>query len=439
MKKKVIVSLISAFTAFLLVFGILFIPIPKGTLEDGGTRDYVALTYRIVKWNRIQGYERYEKTRVYFGADRKKSISELWLMEMNNVEYSFIAVITEIYEGGVLVESVESEGAITKGEKITFGTSNLEKLDIKVGSVVRITYTGGIMESYPGQIFAKSWELADVSNAYTDFWLEKSDANKSDVNLFNDITITEIYSNCFFAEPVIPMPYKIKLNGVISDNWCVGDTVICTYDNVYFDSKTSRIEVDLISIEASDFELDPGVCYKPVIYLYPEEEMNVSVKLDIDGGLTCTYPKYTESWEVTAFPDGSLKDKNGKTYNYLYWEGKTSANFEIADGFCIKGEDTAVFLEHALEKLGLNRREANEFIVFWLPLMEQNPYNVISFNTEIYNKAAKLDIYPIPDTVIRVFMTWKSSDEYVELQTWELTAPERKGFTAVEWGGTQIK
>ena len=45
----------------------------------------------------------------------------------------------------------------------------------------------------------------------------------------------------------------------------------------------------------------------------------------------------------------------------------------MTEGFCVKGEDTAAFLEDALSKLGLNRKEANEFIVYWLPLMEQNP------------------------------------------------------------------
>ena len=32
---------------------LLFIPIPHGIAEDGGTRDYISLTYRLVNWNRI--------------------------------------------------------------------------------------------------------------------------------------------------------------------------------------------------------------------------------------------------------------------------------------------------------------------------------------------------------------------------------------------------
>ncbi|MBQ3182411.1 MAG: hypothetical protein IJB57_01970 [Clostridia bacterium] len=178
---------------------------------------------------------------------------------------------------------------------------------------------------------------------------------------------------------------------------------------------------------------------KPVIYLYPEEETEVSVKLKLDGEITCTYPKYDNVWSVTASPDGTLTDAEGQSYNYLYWEGITNVEYDLSKGFCIKGEDTADFLEDALEKLGLNRREANEFIVYWLPLMEHNPYNVISFQTDIYTDAAKLTVTPEPNTLIRVFMAWQGSDEYISLPEQELTAPSRKGFTVVEWGGAELK
>ena len=177
---------------------------------------------------------------------------------------------------------------------------------------------------------------------------------------------------------------------------------------------------------------------KPVIYLYPEEETDVSVTLAYDGTLTCTYPNYKTGWHVSAKPDGTLTDEDGQTYNYLYWEGTDSAEYDLSRGFCVKGEDTAAFLEDALAKLGLDRREANEFIVYWLPLMQDNPYNIISFQTDRYTDSAKLNISPAPDTLIRVFMAWRASNEYTELEEQQLTAPERNGFTVVEWGGTKV-
>lgn len=186
-----------------------------------------------------------------------------------------------------------------------------------------------------------------------------------------------------------------------------------------------------------DWEEEIVTTAKPVLYLYPREECRVDVDLDYRGELTCTYPKYEGGWSVTARPDGTLTDDRGQEYNYLYWEGVGYKDFDFSRGFCVTGEDTAAFLEEALEKLGLTRREANEFIVYWLPLMEGNSYNVIAFQTETYEEAAKLTVSPQPDTVIRVFMAWYGTDRPVELPAQELTAPLREGFTVVEWGGSQ--
>lgn len=178
---------------------------------------------------------------------------------------------------------------------------------------------------------------------------------------------------------------------------------------------------------------------KPVIYLYPETETDVTVKLDYKGNLTCTYPKYQNGWQVTAHPDGALVDRNGKQYNYLYWEGVSPAEYDFSGGFCVKGEDSAEFLEETLSKLGLSRREANEFIVYWLPALEKNEYNLISFQTDAYTDNAPLYIAPAPDTLIRVFMAVKPLNAPIEIAEQKLSAPERKGFTVVEWGGAYIE
>ena len=145
-----------------------------------------------------------------------------------------------------------------------------------------------------------------------------------------------------------------------------------------------------------------GADAKPVIYLYPEAETDVTVTLDYDGELTCVYPVMNgNSWMVTASPDGTLTDAVGQTYNYLYWEGVSRTEYDFSQGFCVPGRDTAAFLEDTLATLGLNRREANEFIVYWLPHMEGNAYNLIAFQTSSYTDHARLTADPAPDTVLR--------------------------------------
>ena len=437
MKKKIWIWIVTG----VLLLAVLFAPIPTGVARDGGTRTYSALTYKIVDWNRLTTDGVYEATKMYWFPNNFQSIDDLWAYEEQEVVHKLVATILELDSTSALVQPVDGEDELRSADQIYLGIADLGDIGAQVGGEVEIYYTGGIMESYPAQIHAVKWELSKThrNTEFTVQWLDKETAEKYDNNIFDHIVITEIYSNCFFARTVIPMPYEIKLNGKLSDDWCVGDQITCTYENTYYDSENNRVEVDFLTVEASDWQPDPNAAYKPVIYLYPEEETDVSVKLVLDGKLTCAYPAYNTGWNVTAAPDGTLTDANGQTYNYLYWEGETNAQWDMSEGFCIKGEDTAAFLEEALKKLGLTRREANEFIVYWLPLMEQNPYNIISFQTDVYTDAAELQIDPAPDTVIRVFMTYQASDYMLRVLPQKLTAPERSGFTVVEWGGTEVK
>lgn len=178
---------------------------------------------------------------------------------------------------------------------------------------------------------------------------------------------------------------------------------------------------------------------KPVIYLYPEKEMEVKVQLDYDGKLVCTYPEYDNGWDVVAQPDGTLCDYSGKTYSYLFWEGNTHATYDFSKGFVVKGAETAEFLEEKLSEIGLNPKETNEFIVYWLRRMQENKYNLITFQTKAYTDVAKLHITPEPDSILRVFMAYKELEAPIEIEEPVIAPFERKGFTVVEWGGAEVK
>jgi len=184
---------------------------------------------------------------------------------------------------------------------------------------------------------------------------------------------------------------------------------------------------------------EPACPEKPVIYLYPEKETLVRVELDFNGRLTSTYPAYRDGWTVVAQPDGTLTDDSGREYYCLFWEGETQVEYDLSKGFCVKGEDTAEFLEDALRRLGLNDKEANEFIIYWLPRMEGNEYNLIAFQQEIYTDNAVLTVTPAPDSMLRVFMAWKAVSAPVDIEAQELQDFERSGFTVVEWGGAEVR
>lgn len=180
-------------------------------------------------------------------------------------------------------------------------------------------------------------------------------------------------------------------------------------------------------------------CDKPVIYLYPTQTEQVNVKLNFSGKLNCTYPQYSANgWSVTAHPDGTLTGSGGKQYSYLYWEGTGDIQPDFSSGFVVKGSDTAAFLQEKLASLGLTPREYNEFIVYWLPKMQDNTYNLISFQGTNYTDAAKLTVTPKPDSILRVYMAYKSLKAVVTVPKQTLPSFARKGFTVVEWGGMEV-
>ena len=187
------------------------------------------------------------------------------------------------------------------------------------------------------------------------------------------------------------------------------------------------------------FQPEPNRPEKPVIYLYPEKETLVRVELDFNGRLTSTYPAYRDGWTVVAQPDGTLTDDSDREYYCLFWEGETQVEYDLSKGFCVKGEDTAEFLEDALVKLGLTDKEANEFINYWLSRMEGNAFNLIAFQQEIYTDNAVLTVTPAPDSMLRVFMAWKAVSVPVDIEAQELQDFERSGFTVVEWGGAEVR
>ena len=189
------------------------------------------------------------------------------------------------------------------------------------------------------------------------------------------------------------------------------------------------------------------VSLKPIIYLYPTSEAKASVRLGKPNDVTVSYPEYNASkgWNVLAQPDGDLVDLDtGRNLYSLYYESVSSEDVYSmqSDGFIVSREDTVSFLEDKLARLGLNEHEAEEFIVYWLPKLQQNNYNYIRFATmDEINNAMPLDINPNPDTVIRVLMTFKGLDKPIEGITEQQlpTTPTRDGFTVVEWGGSELE
>lgn len=132
----------------------------------------------------------------------------------------------------------------------------------------------------------------------------------------------------------------------------------------------------------------------------------------------------------------------GRTLYSLYWESLRPRPAVWDTGFVVAGDEAAAFLEEKLAFLGLSDREAQEFIVFWLPQLQQNSWNYIRFATEQEIDAVMpLSVTPTPEKILRVWMEFTPLSEKVELPPQPLKRVDRESlnasdFYAVEWGGT---
>ena len=182
----------------------------------------------------------------------------------------------------------------------------------------------------------------------------------------------------------------------------------------------------------------PYTVKKPILYIYPKKnKTKVTVSFENPNLLTTTYPKYNKKWVVTANKNGDLTDKNGNYYYGLYWEEERNLNIDFSQGYYVTKENAISFLEDKLKYIGFNDKERNEFIIYWLPVLEKNKKSIVHFElTEERNEYNKINISPKPDSMLRVSMHVKKVDsEPHNLERQHMKHFNRKGFTVVEWGG----
>lgn len=212
-------------------------------------------------------------------------------------------------------------------------------------------------------------------------------------------------------------------------------------DGVLFQmTKNDNGCIELIYSESNGAEVKKGQCgnvAKPILYFYPKKDINVKVTFDDPSVLETTYPKYNNGWEVLAKKDGSLYDKKGKYYYALYWDEEKVHTTDFSQGFYVTKDNAIDFLEEKLDIIGLNEKERNEFIMYWLPVLEKNKKSLVYFElTEERNSYSKININPKPDSMLRIVIHIKKVNKKTNIKEEKLVPFERNGFTVVEWGGT---
>lgn len=219
----------------------------------------------------------------------------------------------------------------------------------------------------------------------------------------------------------------------------------------YYDQNFQEIETDSIEIKPGQITIislhfktknERRPVKKPVIYLYPESDTELSIQLNTKGDLTFSYPNYSKGWNGIAHPDGSI-DINGAHYPYLFWESEQRFNKfdQELGGFVLNKATIVESLEKYLNELGFNDKEKTDFITFWGPQLQQHEEVMIQFVlNDACNEFATLDIEPKPKHLNRVYMIWSTTDNLKPHLSKQqiLKKLNRDGFDVLEWGGIEL-
>jgi len=175
--------------------------------------------------------------------------------------------------------------------------------------------------------------------------------------------------------------------------------------------------------------------YKPNIYLYADNEVDVTVDFMQEELLTVTIPQYINEWNATVHGDGSLTCE-GTEYDFLFYESKALRELVTKEsGWLVKADEREERLLDILSQYDFNEKETSDFMEFWMDKLEPGvDYIMYPQITEYVDAQMPVEITPMPDSITRL---WFGFEQYTG-QNVEIPVAEsitREGFTVVEWGG----
>lgn|GEM_PF-1698936 len=184
---------------------------------------------------------------------------------------------------------------------------------------------------------------------------------------------------------------------------------------------------------------------KPAIYLYPEKPVELTVKVKPQGKITVSDPDHgLTGWRVLASPDGTIVPLNTQysilntKYPYLYYEAELSKVKTPTEGWVVEKGNLENFFRSILPQLGLNEKESQDFLDYWLvKLSSGEKWFIGLIDRAELDRVEPIEFSVPPDNFIRVRFYFEeigqSSPPPQAPQLPQL--PHRSGFTAIDWGG----
>ena len=208
-------------------------------------------------------------------------------------------------------------------------------------------------------------------------------------------------------------------------------------DTIYYNCRQSIDYSEDFVVDATygDFLIEEKFQeYKPNIYIYPEQTIDLDVSLDFPQGgeVTTSIPEYGAGWSVTVEPSGLIDGK----YDYLFYEAQNPDMYQYDNGWVVSQDELESFFRDNLAQTCFIKKEIDDFVDYWIPLLRDYPYYAIypQYSKDI-DKMIRLGFSIQPDNVLRLFYSIKGLDsKNVSLPAPEIPQFARTGFVVAEWG-----
>lgn len=431
--------------------------------NDNGLKLYNAKTQKIVKTNLDTNYDSYELFKVddnylsasYYDFDNKTGCVYLVNVENGNIElkdkvkyggngyYSHKLNNNSFYILGSQIETLTIEKIYNNDKKLFFENTTDEIIGDEKYSFFKdnlYVYNNNVVKKYnaDGKLISTSKKYENFKQLIEDKIIYVKD-DKLVVESLSDGSLKEIvsWSDNYNYDIYLSRYYsRDDLDKLNEPDKKEGLYLVIYYQNKVGDNYGMEYCYTGSEIVTYPIKEAMGGRAKPVLYLYPTTTTTVKVRFAHPEYLTTTYPKYDKEWVVTAKPNGDLLDNNNKYYYALYWDEVRYHEVSFNEGFYVTKENAINFLEEKMSLIGLNDKEKNEFIMYWLPILENNKQSLVYFElTEERELNNKLIIEPTPNSLLRVNIHIKKVDKKVNIKEQKLESFKRVGFTAIEWGG----
>jgi hypothetical protein len=173
---------------------------------------------------------------------------------------------------------------------------------------------------------------------------------------------------------------------------------------------------------------------KPNIYLYPESNEKISVKLEfpLGGALTESDPAYGSGWLVDVEPGGRIDGR----YDYLFYEARIPDHYQYTAGWVVHKDTISAFFVHTMTQAGFTTREIADFIDYWEPLLTSDSlYEVYPQQEPQIDRLIRLRVNPAPLNQRRLFFVIRPARVNESTLTKPVLAKaKRNGYHLAEWG-----